>query len=73
MDLLNTKWKVHFSSNRMGIRLIGPRPKWKRLDGGEGGSHPSNIHDCGHALGSINFTGDMPIILTVEGLTQGGF
>ncbi|CAF4692114.1 unnamed protein product, partial [Rotaria sp. Silwood2] len=73
MDLLNTKWKVHFSSNRMGIRLIGPRPKWERLDGGEGGSHPSNIHDCGYALGSINFTGDMPIILTVEGPTQGGF
>ncbi|CAF3587384.1 unnamed protein product [Rotaria sp. Silwood1] len=73
IELLNTKWKVHFSSNRMGIRLIGPRPKWKRSDGGEGGSHPSNIHDCGYALGSINFTGDMPIILTVEGPTQGGF
>ena len=73
MELLNTKWKVHFSSNRLGVRLIGPRPKWERLDGGEGGSHPSNIHDCGYALGSINFTGDMPVILTVEGPTQGGF
>jgi urea carboxylase len=73
MELLNTKWKVHFSTNRMGVRLIGPRPKWERLDGGEGGSHPSNIHDSGYALGSVNFTGDMPIILTVEGPTQGGF
>jgi urea carboxylase len=73
MELLNTKWKVHFSSNRMGVRLIGPRPKWERSDGGEGGCHPSNIHDCGYALGSINFTGDMPVILTVEGPTQGGF
>ncbi|CAF0965724.1 unnamed protein product [Didymodactylos carnosus] len=73
MELLNTKWTVHFSSNRMGVRLNGPRPNWERADGGEGGSHPSNIHDCGYALGSVNFTGDMPVILTVEGPTQGGF
>ena len=26
--------------------------------GGEAGLHPSNVHDCEYALGSINFTGD---------------
>ncbi|CAF1532784.1 unnamed protein product [Didymodactylos carnosus] len=50
MELLKTKWKVHFLSKRMIIRLVGPRPIWERLDGGEGGSHPNNIHDCGYAL-----------------------
>ena len=72
-EIFSTDWKVHYNSNRMGIRLIGPTPKWTRPDGGEGGSHPSNIHDCGYALGSINFTGDSPVILTCEGPTQGGF
>ena len=28
--------------------------------GGEAGLHPSNIHDCEYAIGSINFTGDSP-------------
>lgn len=38
-------------SNRLGIRMEGPRPKFARLDGGEGGSHPSNVHDHVYALG----------------------
>eukprot|EP00929_Paragymnodinium_shiwhaense_P024895 TRINITY_DN15193_c1_g1_i4.p1 TRINITY_DN15193_c1_g1~~TRINITY_DN15193_c1_g1_i4.p1 ORF type:complete len:1528 (+),score=301.75 TRINITY_DN15193_c1_g1_i4:80-4663(+) len=70
---VSTDWQVHHNSGRTGVRLVGPRPTWARSDGGRGGSHPSNIHDCGYALGSINFTGDMPIILTGEGPTQGGF
>ncbi|HUN97450.1 MAG TPA: carboxyltransferase domain-containing protein, partial [Bradyrhizobium sp.] len=42
-------------------------------DGGEAGLHPSNIHDCEYAIGSVNFTGDMPIILTRDGPSLGGF
>jgi urea carboxylase len=57
--LMSTEWKVHHNSNRLGIRLMGPAPTWTRKDGGEGGSHPSNIHDCEYAIGTINFTGDM--------------
>ncbi len=72
-DFFTTHWKVHHNSNRMGIRLVGPTPNWTRNDGGEGGSHPSNIHDNPYALGSINFTGDSPVVLTTEGPTQGGF
>ena len=72
-ELFSTDWKVHYNSNRMGVRLVGPKPKWTRPDGGEGGSHPSNIHDCGYSLGSINFTGDSPVIFTSESPTQGGF
>ena len=69
----NTKWRVHRNSNRLGYRLEGPRPQFARKDGGEGGRHPSNLHDYAYAIGTINFTGDMPIILTVDGPSLGGF
>jgi urea carboxylase len=71
--LMSTEWKVHHNSNRLGVRLIGPKPQWARPDGGEGGSHPSNIHDCEYAIGTINFTGDMPIIIAHDGPSLGGF
>src|SRR5690606_35554871 len=64
---------VHYNSNRLGVRLIGPKPSWARTDGGEAGLHPSNIHDCEYAIGSINFTGDSPVILTNDGPSLGGF
>ncbi|GGX00714.1 urea carboxylase [Pigmentiphaga litoralis] len=66
-------WEVHYNSNRLGIRLSGPKPSWTRTDGGEAGLHPSNVHDCEYAIGSINFTGDMPVILTRDGPSLGGF
>ncbi|GCB01981.1 urea carboxylase [Sulfuriferula multivorans] len=69
----STAWEVHYNSNRLGIRLNGPKPTWARSDGGEAGLHPSNIHDCEYAIGSINFTGDMPVILTRDGPSLGGF
>ena len=52
--------------NRLGIRLTGPRPKFARKDGGEGGSHPSNVHDHVYAIGSINFTGELVQITIVS-------
>ncbi|MFA5677250.1 MAG: urea carboxylase [Pseudomonas sp.] len=69
----DTAWEVHYNSNRLGIRLNGPKPTWTRGDGGEAGLHPSNIHDTEYAIGSINFTGDMPVILTRDGPSLGGF
>jgi urea carboxylase len=44
-------YSVHYSSNRLGVRLEGPKPVWVRSDGGEGGSHPSNVHDHVYAIG----------------------
>jgi urea carboxylase len=70
---LATDWKIHYNSTRTGIRLIGPKPKWARPDGGEAGLHPSNIHDNAYAIGSIDFTGDMPVILGLDGPSLGGF
>lgn len=66
-------WKIHYNSSRTGIRLIGPRPEWARNTGGEAGLHPSNIHDNAYAVGTIDFTGDMPIILGPDGPSLGGF
>ena len=68
-----TAWKVHHNSDRTGTRLIGPKPKWARPDGGEAGLHPSNIHDNAYAIGAIDFTGDMPVILGPDGPSLGGF
>ena len=69
----NTDYEVHYNSNTTGIRLIGPKPQWARAHGGEAGLHPSNIHDNAYAIGSIDFTGDMPIILGPDGPSLGGF
>lgn len=68
-----TDWEVHYNSNTTGIRLIGPKPQWARPDGGEAGLHPSNIHDNAYAIGAIDFTGDMPVILGPDGPSLGGF
>ncbi|SKB01431.1 urea carboxylase [Prosthecobacter debontii] len=68
-----TDWEVHYNSARTGVRLIGPKPQWARADGGEAGLHPSNIHDNAYAIGAIDFTGDMPIILGPDGPSLGGF
>jgi urea carboxylase len=68
-----TDWRVHFNSDRTGVRLIGPKPEWARPDGGEAGLHPSNIHDNAYAVGAVDFTGDMPIILGPDGPSCGGF
>ncbi|MEI8641804.1 hypothetical protein P4S68_14675 [Pseudoalteromonas sp. Hal099] len=36
-------------------------------------SHPSNIHDNAYAFGTVDFTGDMPVILGPDGPSLGGF
>ncbi|MDZ4141518.1 MAG: urea carboxylase [Methylotenera sp.] len=69
----STDWEVHYNSNTTGVRLIGPKPQWARKDGGEAGLHPSNIHDNAYAIGAIDFTGDMPVILGPDGPSLGGF
>lgn len=72
-DLFNGEWTVHYNSNRLGVRLTGPRPKWARQTGGDAGLHPSNIHDSPYSIGSVSFTGDEAIVLTADGPSLGGF
>jgi urea carboxylase len=66
-------WEVHYNSSRTGVRLLGTKPAWARSDGGEAGLHPSNIHDNAYAIGTVDFTGDMPVILGPDGPSLGGF
>lgn len=72
-QLADTTFEVHFNSSRTGVRLIGPAPLWAREDGGEAGLHPSNIHDNAYAVGTLDLTGDMPILLGPDGPSLGGF
>ena len=34
---------------------------------GGSGLHPSNLHDNPYAVGAVDFTGDMPVILGPDG------
>ncbi|KAA9000647.1 urea carboxylase [Affinibrenneria salicis] len=72
-EFFASEWQVHYNSNRLGVRLVGPKPSWTRANGGEAGLHPSNVHDCEYAVGAVNFTGDFPVILTRDGPSLGGF
>ncbi|KAI7781676.1 hypothetical protein LA080_014442 [Diaporthe eres] len=72
-SLFDSVWTVHYNSNRLGIRLKGPRPQWARQDGGGAGLHPSNIHDSPYSIGSVSFTGDEAVVLTCDGPSLGGF
>lgn len=72
-EFFATDWKIHYNSSRTGVRLIGPKPEFARADGGDAGLHPSNIHDNEYAIGTINFTGDLPVILAKDGPSLGGF
>ncbi|KAF2092497.1 urea carboxylase [Rhizodiscina lignyota] len=71
--LYNTLWRVGHNSNRTGIKLIGPAPKWARSDGGEAGSHPSNYLDFGYpSPGGMNWGGDASTILAFDSPNFGG-
>ncbi|WP_222612630.1 urea carboxylase [Arthrobacter sp. PM3] len=72
-ELYAASYEVHFNSARTGVRLIGPKPRWARTDGGEAGLHPSNIHDTAYSVGALDFTGDTPILLGPDGPSLGGF
>lgn len=71
--LWNTSYLFHHAKNRLGARLIGPTPKWTRADGGSAGLHPSNLHDYTYAPGAVNFSGNTPIVLMLDGPSLGGF
>ncbi|OYN76398.1 5-oxoprolinase/urea amidolyase family protein [Mycolicibacterium sphagni] len=71
--IIGTDYIVHFNSDRTGVRLMGPKPQWARTDGGEAGLHPSNIHDNAYCVGTLDFTGDTPILLGPDGPSLGGF
>lgn len=72
-EFYNTTFRISHNAARGGIRLIGPRPRWARKDGGEGGSHPSNVIEYGYPVGTVNWTGDDPCLFPVDAPDFGGF
>ncbi|KAH9837510.1 putative urea carboxylase [Teratosphaeria destructans] len=72
--IYESEHKVSHNASRSGIRLVPPKtPQWARKDGGEGGSHPSNLVEYGYPLGTLNWTGDDPCIFPVDAPNFGGF
>src|SRR6202008_3656307 len=71
--IVSAEWQGPHNSNRTGVRLVGPKPRWARADGGEAGLHPSNIHDTPYSVGAVDYTGDMPVLLGPDGPSLGGF
>lgn len=71
--LYSTAYEVSGNSDRTGVRLLGPKPEWARATGGDAGMHPSNIHDNAYSVGTLDFTGDTPILLGPDGPSLGGF
>ncbi|TQV94433.1 hypothetical protein V2A60_002537 [Cordyceps javanica] len=68
-----SEWTVSHQASRTGVRLQGPRPKWARQTGGQGGSHPSNYLDYPYSLGALNWTGDSAVVLPADAPSLGGF
>ncbi|MDT4893204.1 MAG: urea carboxylase [Pseudonocardiales bacterium] len=71
--LFDATWSVDHRADRTGVRLVGPAPEWARVDGGEAGIHPSNIHDSAYPVGGIMLSGDIPVIVGPDGPSLGGF
>ncbi len=74
--LFSHPFKIQLSSNRSAYRLeeINIDNFFARKDGGEGGSHPSNIIDHAYGMpGALNICGNTPTLLVTDGPTLGGY
>ena len=72
-ELWTASWQVHHHSDRSGIRMVGPAPRFARADGGDAGLHPSNILDSAYGVGTIMLAGDMAVVVGPDGPSLGGF
>lgn len=74
--LIGSEWTVSSRSDRTGIRLSGPAIGFARRateKAAENGPDPTNVINTGYAIGGVNLCGDTPIILPLDGPSQGGF
>lgn len=73
---LGSSWTVAAQSDRTGCRLIGPELSFSAkatTKPPDNGSDPSNVVNTGYPLGGVNLAGTSPIVLPVDGPSQGGF
>lgn len=75
-QLTGERWKVSSRSDRTGIRLEGPALDFSRRayeKAPEHGTDPTNVINTGYPIGGVNICGDTPIVLPMDGPSQGGF
>ena len=72
-ELFAATWRIDHQSDRTGVRLVGPAPRFARTDGGEAGLHASNIHDSAYPIGGIMLAGGTPVVVGPDGPSLGGF
>lgn len=66
-------YKVNFNSNRGAIRLDGPAFEFSRMNGGDGGGHPSNILEYPYPCCGLSTVGSIMVLFGVDGATLSGF
>ncbi|KAK6462900.1 allophanate hydrolase subunit 2-domain-containing protein [Scheffersomyces coipomensis] len=69
----NFKYKVNLNSNRGSVKLDGPSEVFSRKDGGDGGSHPSNILEYPYPSCGLSVVGSVINLFGVDGSTLSGF
>ena len=69
----NTVYTVNLNSNRGCIRLDGPANVFSRKNGGDGGTHPSNILEYPYPSCGISIVGNVVSLFGVDGSTLSGF
>lgn len=69
----DTVYTVNLNSNRGCTTLNGPSDVFSRADGGDGGSHPSNILEYPYPTCGISVVGSMMGLFGVDGGTLSGF
>ena len=70
----SSTWKVNHNCSRTGIQLEGPGMDWARESGGAAGAHPSNVVEYPVTVpGSLNWTGQSPVILPKDAPDLTGF
>lgn len=69
----DTVYTVNLNSNRGCIRLDGPANVFSRNNGGDGGTHPSNILEYPYPSCGISIVGNVVSLFGVDGSTLSGF
>lgn len=69
----STVYSVNLNSNRGCVRLDGPAEVFSRTDGGDGGTHPSNILEYPYPSCGISIVGSTVSLFGVDGSTLSGF
>lgn len=71
--IFSETYKVNLNSNRGAVKLDGPGMKFKRITGGDGGTHPSNILEYPYPTCGLSTVGSGIILFGVDGATLSGF